>query len=191
MVILVVAALIAAIGGTMAWLTDSPVGITNTFEPAKIKIAIHENESDGFPTDKTGTTKENVHVQNESSVPIYVRVALVPTWEDAQGTAVAYPASLGDLDITWGTDGWYTDGEYYYHTSTVAAGTETKNLIVSAYVDPESAGYTAGYHMNLQVLAQAIQAEGIGKDAYDDAKKPVKLAWGFDPAEKPHNLPNS
>lgn len=191
-VILAVAALVATIGGTMAWLTASPNGLTNTFTPAKIYAEVQESFN--------GTTKSDVKVYNgytddnnnkhNSDAPVYIRVALVPTWEDAQGNAVALPASLNDLNITWGTEGWYTDGEYYYYTSVVDAGGETKNLIVSASVDAESAGCLAGYHMNLQVLAQAIQAEGVGKDSNNDDKKPVELAWGFDPADESHNLSN-
>ena len=161
-VILAVAALVATIGGTMAWLTASPNGLTNTFTPAKIYAEVQESFN--------GTTKSNVKVYNgytdennnkhNSDAPVYIRVALVPTWQDDSNTAVAIPASLSDLNITFGSDKWVLSSDgYYYYTEKVAAGGATEALITSAVVNADSAGYQAGYHMNLQVLAQNIQAE--------------------------------
>ena len=174
-VILAVAALVATIGGTMAWLTDDSSGLTNTFTPANIYAEVQEIFD--------GTTKSDVKVyngytdknkQHDSDAPVYIRVALVPTWKDAAGNVVAVPASLGDLNITWGS-GWYkhTDG-YYYYTSVVPAGGETTNLIESAKVMTEN-----GYQMDLQILAQAIQAEGVNSDEM----KAVVDAWGVDPTK--------
>ena len=187
-VILAVAALVATIGGTMAWLTDdTDGGITNTFTPAKIYAEVQESFD--------GTTKSDVKVYNgytdeknnkhNSDAPVYIRVALVPSWEDSAGNIVAVPADLDDLVIEWGT-GWHlrdADG-YYYYTQKVAAGGATNNLIESATVNHKSPGYAAGYHMNLQILAQAIQAEGVD----DNNDKAVLDAWGFDPDGKEDNL---
>ena len=161
-VILAVAALVATIGGTMAWLTASPNGLTNTFTPANVYAEVQESFD--------GTTKSNVKVYNgytdekgnkhNSDAPVYIRVALVPTWEDDSNTAVAIPASLSDLNITFGSAKWVLSSDgYYYYTEKVAAGGTTEALITSATVNEDSAGYQAGYHMNLQVLAQNIQAE--------------------------------
>ena len=164
-----------SIGLTSAFLTAKTGGLTNTFTPANIYAEVQEIFE--------GTTKSDVKVyngytdknkQHDSDAPVYIRVALVPTWKDAAGNVVAVPASLGDLNITWGS-GWYkhTDG-YYYYTSVVPAGGETTNLIESAKVMTEN-----GYQMDLQILAQAIQAEGVNSDEM----KAVVDAWGVDPTK--------
>ena len=182
-VILAVAALVATIGGSMAWLTDSQGGLTNTFTPATVSGQIVEDFSDP-------TVKKDVGVKNTSDVPVYVRVALVPTWVtprlDETGAVVkennetvydvvAHPASLSDLDIKFDSSKWVLgkDG-YYYYTEKVPAGDTTEVLIKSAIVRDNATGALAGYHMNLQVLTQAVQADGVD----GDEKPAVQNAWG-------------
>lgn len=199
MVILAVAALVATIGGSMAWLTAKSDGdLVNTFTPANIYAEVQENFD--------GTTKSNVRVFNGytdksltgdprlvgSDAPVCIRVALVPTWVtprlDETGAVVkennetvydvvAHPASLSDLDIKFDSSKWVLgkDG-YYYYTEKVPAGDTTEVLIESAIVRDNATGALAGYHMNLQVLAQAIQADGVD----GDEKPAVQNAWGAD-----------
>ena len=140
--------LFMSVGGTLAWLTAHTSAITNTFTVATPGVKIEE----GF--DKQ--TKSNVQVKNTGEVEAYIRVALVPTWEDENGNAVAEPASLDDLSITWGNSGkWLkgTDG-YWYYKEPVAPGYSTEVLLQKATVTTKN-----GYSMNLQILAEAVQAE--------------------------------
>ena len=163
-VVLAVAALVATIGGTMAWLTTHSEGLTNTFAPAKIEGEVKETFNSPF------NTKNNVYIQNTSDVPVYVRVALVPTWVNAAQEPMAEPCSLDDLDITWGdnkeTD-WFVKDGYYYYKTPVSADGETSVLIQSATVKADKT--PAGCTMNLQVLLQMIQAEPASA---------VTQAWG-------------
>lgn len=148
-------------GGTLAWLMDSSDSIKNNFIVPEVKPSIQESFVHG-------TTKSNVYVLNdvslETGIDVYIRVALVPTWETADGEHVApMPASLDDLIIDWnvandGVGEWKKIGDYYYYTAKVAPGGKTSNLIDSAMVNPNREGAKAGYRMNLQVLAEAIQA---------------------------------
>lgn len=150
--------LVMSVGGTLAWLTAHTSAITNTFTVATPGVEIEE----GF--DKQ--TKSNVQVKNTGEVEAYIRVALVPTWEDENGNAVAEPASLDDLSITWGNSGkWLkgTDG-YWYYKEPVAPGYSTEVLLEKATVTTEN-----GYHMNLQVMADSIQA---------DPTRAVTAMWG-------------
>ena len=150
--------LVMSVGGTLAWLTAHTNAITNTFTVATPGVEIEE----GF--DKQ--TKSNVQVKNTGEVEAYIRVALVPTWEDENGNAVAEPASLDDLSITWGNSGkWLkgTDG-YWYYKEPVAPGYSTEVLLEKATVTTEN-----GYHMNLQVMADSIQA---------DPTRAVTAMWG-------------
>lgn len=143
--------LCCAVGGTLAWLIDATKPLTNTFTPAQVECKVEEQFDNN--------TKTNVSVQNpadEKNVTAYIRVALVPTWEDENGNAVAEPASLDDLSITWGDSGkWLkgTDG-YWYYKESVAPGYSTEVLLQKATVTTKN-----GYSMNLQILAEAVQAE--------------------------------
>lgn len=161
LVIAAALALVTAIGGTMAWLTTHSEGLTNTFSAANLYAEVQENFN--------GTIKKDVRVYNgytvnneriNSEADVYVRVALVPTWQDANNNAVAMSASLSDLNIQFGNAKWALSSDgYYYYTEKVAAGATTEVLIKTAEVNTNSEGYKAGYQMNLQILVQTIQAE--------------------------------
>lgn len=175
LVIAAALALVTAIGGTMAWLTTHSEGLTNTFTPAKIEGKVKETFENPFDT------KSNVYIQNTSDVPVYVRVALVPTWvmeENNKFVPVAEP--VGNDDVIIDTKEWKSfvpaadsnwvqgnDG-YYYYTKPLAAkdsdGSTTPYLFNVANAVPKD-----GYHMNLQVLLQMIQAEPASA---------VTQAWG-------------
>lgn len=157
--------LIFSAGGTLAWLAASTAETVNTFSPAAMKIDILETFDN--------KTKQNVKVQNNSETAVYIRVALVPTWVDeTTHEPVAQSASLDDLTFTTQLpqSGWKKNGSYYYYTLPVPAGSETPVLFSSAVVKDGAA--PAGCTMDLQVLAQAVQA--TPKDA-------VTAAWGLDP----------
>lgn len=161
--------LIFSAGGTLAWLAASTEETVNTFSPAQMEIQVKE-EFDG-------ETKEHVKVVNNSETAVYIRVALVPTWVNADGQPVAQSASLGDLDfVNLPASNWVKNGDYYYYTQPVSAGAITPELFTSAVVKDGAA--PAGCTMELQVLAQAIQA--TPKDA-------VIAAWGLDPTTLPLN----
>lgn len=161
-------ALTVTVGGTLAWLAAHTDPVTNTFKMGEVTPKVEES----FVPD-TGTVKENVRVQNQGDVPAYIRVALVATWEDENGNVK--PASLSDLTITWGGeggnlgDGWIQIGEYYYHQAPVNGQAYTGYLIKEAEVDGTKE--PAGYHMNLQVIADSIQAA---------PSEAVTTAWGVE-----------
>lgn len=152
--------LLLSVGGTLAWLTAQTGSITNTFTLADFKIDVDEEFDNG--------TKTDVGVTNNSDVPVYIRVALIPTWLDKTTMQpVGTPASLNNLTIDWGAEGdsetadapgngWIKIGDYWYYTQPVAAGDTTANLIARATIT-----YTDGSTeiMRLEVMADAIQAE--------------------------------
>ena len=151
--------LIFSAGGTLAWLAASTEETVNTFSPAQMEIQVKE-EFDG-------KIKKNVRVENKSETAVYIRVSLVPTWVNAAGEPMAESASLADLTITGlPGNGWFAQDGFYYYKSPVPAGGITPDLLGSAVV---KATAPEGCTMDLQVLAQAIQA--TPKDA-------VEAAWG-------------
>ena len=151
--------LIFSAGGTLAWLAASTAETVNTFSPAAMKIDILETFDN--------KTKQNVKVQNNSETAVYLRVALGPTWVDeTTHEPVAQSASLDDLNFTnFPGNGWQEQGGYYYCLSPVPVDGITPELLGTAKVKAAPAGCT----MDLQVLAQAVQA--TPKDA-------VIAAWG-------------
>lgn len=160
--------LIATIGTgtTFAWLATKSDEAVNTFVPGTVTATIVEEFN--------GNTKNNVQVKNEGNIDVYIRVALVPTWEMKDGAnwvVAPIPASLSDLNMSLNLGGntWFqgNDGYYYFKNKVVPQG-YTDMLISSATVKGSSAGAQAGYNMNLQVLAEAIQA----------TQKAVDDAWG-------------
>lgn len=180
LVIAAALALVTAIGGTMAWLTTHSEGLTNTFTPATISGEVKETFNSPFDT------KSNVYIQNTSDVPVYVRVALVPTWvmqENDKYVPVAEPVE--DADVTIDNENWKNfvpknsdwikgrDGYYYYTKPLAANGVKDSNDraldTTDNLFDKAIARQKDGYHMNLQVLLQMIQAEPA--DAVKDAWK--------------------
>lgn len=158
-----------AVGGTLAWLSAYTQPVKNTFVMGDVPPQVTESFNQ--------EVKENVKVANNGNIPAYIRVALVFTWQDDSENVVGEPASLDDLIIDWGTEGgsetaeapgngWIKIGDYYYYTQPVAAGATTPNLIDSATVETEN-----GYRMNLQVIADSIQANPTSV---------VKEQWGVD-----------
>lgn len=153
--------MIAAIaaGGTLAWLFVLSDTAENTFVPGKATGTIVE-EFDG-------STKKNVQVKNTGNVDVYIRVALVPTWEDADGNILAESATVADsLAFTLNTAGWFAKDGYYYHKARV--GPDALTSILAASITPKNA--PEGAKMNLQVLSEVIQA---------DPSQAVLEAWGI------------
>lgn len=160
----VVAALALAtavtVGGTLAWLSTHTNAVTNTFTMGDVKPQVSETFENNV--------KSNVCVGNEGNVAAYIRVALVPTWEDDSNNVKA--ARLSDLDITWGGgganaeapgNGWIKIGEYYYYQSPVPGkvdGTVSYTLPLIQQATVQADDEPAGYHMNLQIIADSIQA---------------------------------
>ena len=150
------------VGGTLAWLATKTEPVVNTFTPAHVTCEVQEG-------DFNHTEKKNVYVLNTSDTEAYIRVALVPTWVNEQGNVVAEPASLGDLNITYNSSGWIKgeDG-YWYCTAPINAGDRTPTLIERATVKTAN-----DYRMDLQILAEAIQAKGTD----GNGTPAVELAW--------------
>jgi len=148
------------VGGVVAFLADKDEPVVNTFTPQQTSIDVGEE----FDCE----TKKNVTVANTCQIPVFVRVKLVPTWENDKGETVGVAASLADLNITLNTTDWTKIGDYYYYNKPVAVGASTTALVTQATVVTQN-----DYIMNLQVLAECIQAEGEKPNGV----KPVQEAW--------------
>ena len=154
MLMLATAALLLtlAVGSTLAYLLDTTPTVSNTFTPAKVTCKVNEpGWTDG------GSTKTNVSITNTGTVYAYIRAAVVGNWYNAAGNIIApHTVDLGTLDgWTKGSDG------YYYHTAPVAPGENTSKLI-SSYTPVRPEGVPTDAHFEMNIISQAIQAEGMG-----------------------------
>lgn len=133
-----------AVGTTFALLKASTAPVENTFTAAKSGTDIVE--------ELDGNQKKSIVVKNTGTAVSYVRVKLVMNWVDENGSVSATP-----VDITPSiTDNWFEQGGIYYYKMPVAAKGETTNLLAASIVQPENA--PAGYHLEVTVLAESIQA---------------------------------
>ena len=140
--------LTAAVGGVYAYITAQTPPLENQFDPVEVTCAVEESFD--------GQTKQDVAIRNTGDIAAYIRAAVVVTWADDDGNVWAQaPVEGTDYDVAWGSGDWAigSDG-FWYHRRAVAAGDTTADLIrtVSAVSAPK------GYHLQVQVLATAIQA---------------------------------
>lgn len=163
-----------------AYLKTSTPAVTNSFA-ADVDPVLSITEA----FDKK--TKSNVAVQvekaGETTYTVYVRAAIVVTWKDASGNVLAtkpvagvdYTIYLNIEDGEGEPEPWFlhTDG-YYYCKSPVKSGNATPVLIKTCA--PVEGKTPTGYALNVEIIAQAIQAKG---NTDDPSELPaVTDAWG-------------
>lgn len=138
--------LVFAVGGTAAYLADNTADVTNTFVPTQVSCEIDETLS--------GNTKTSIRVQNTSPISVYIRVALIPYWQDADGHVAGIPSwPLPSFTLN---DGWFRGNDgYYYYQNPVSAGEYTPSLTNHLALPAQE-----GVKAVLTVAAEAIQAEG-------------------------------
>lgn len=158
------------VGTTVAYLIDTADQITNTFTPAEVSCVVNESFENNV---KTNVTVENPNGTN--NIPVYIRAAIVVTWKDrkegniygampVEGEDHDYKITLnlgnGPTQWTKGTDG------FYYYNSIVPVGGSTAALIAEC---TPVAKAPIGYGLNVEIVASAIQADGMGATTAQDA----------------------
>lgn len=161
-------------GGVAAYLSYSTPVISNTF------VA----DTDIYPTigeSMTNNVKSNVavSVSDQEDHAVYVRAAIVVTWrrenepEDQEILLAQAPQPGTDytLSLNLTDTGWFEEGGFYYYRPMVNPGASTAELITACTPNVTKEGYV----LNVEVMAQTIQALGT-----TDAKgtPAVTDAWG-------------
>ena len=166
---LVLAVLIPSV---FAYMIHKSQTVENAFIPGKVDCVINEYFENNI--------KSEIKVENTGNVKAYIRVRLVFNWVDSAGTVVA--RSFGTMDpVSWDTTKWIRDeaNDTYYYIYPVEVGAETANLLTSKWtMDAVSEvevtnGLTYYYYPVMEVLAEAIQADGE-----IDGTPAVTNAWG-------------
>lgn len=154
--LLVCAALLLTItvSGTVAYLVDKTNALVNTFTPTHVTTHVTD--------EMAGNTKKNVNVHNTSNIPVYMRVAVVANWVK-DGKIVQAWNSYDALPIEstkWTGSG---NGVYYYN------GTVPANTTVTLFNSYTATGGPEGAHLEMDIIAQVIQAEGMDVTSAQDA----------------------
>ena len=174
----------AVIGTTMAYLVSDTPTVTNTFTPATVDSEVVETLDTNV--------KKDVQIQNTGDIKAYIRAKVVVTWQDTAGNVYGKkPETIldclhdkcnCDYTITYNLDdqpenddlgstaGKWTFEEndgFYYWSSEVPATKFTGILIKSC--SPVANKAPAGYNLHVEILAEAIQADGMGVSSAKDA----------------------
>ena len=149
---MVVALLTVSVGGTLAYLVTSTQAVTNVFTPGEVNVGIDE--------ERDGNTKKDVKVTNSSdSIKAYIRAMIVVTWQDASGNVYPKAPQVNtDYTININTGDWTLENGFYYYKEAVNPGGATTNLINTC--SPVVANIPDGYSLHVEIIAQAIQADG-------------------------------
>lgn len=139
-----------AVGTTVALLKANTDPVTNTFTAAKSDIKINENVENG--------KKSSIQVENIGTATSYVRVKLVMNWVSDDKTNQTISSEPVNIHVEYDTDKWFEQGGIYYYKTPVAPGNTTDNLLQKDKPITEPTDKPEGYHLEVTVLAESIQA---------------------------------
>ena len=161
-----------AVGTTVALLKANTAPVTNTFTAAKSEITIKEDVKNG--------KKSSIQVENKGTATSYVRVKLVMNWVSDDGKTIS--GEPVNINVKYDTNNWFEkDGIYYYKTPVAPVGEKpnnvTSNLLqANSPITEPTEGKPEGYHLEVTVLAESIQA--APDTAVKDAWKVVEVNSG-------------
>ena len=133
------------------------------------------------PTVRGGTSDVYIEV-GDTDYPVYVRAAIVITWQNEYGIVYFLKPAATDYSLSLKSEtGWTqgTDGYYYYKTP-VKSGGQTA-ILIDRFTQTGAAP-AEGYALNIEVIAQTVQAVGYTDgDGVNPATEieAYKDAWGL------------
>ena len=167
----------------IAYIVKDSGEVKNEFTPAVSKDpTVEEDFNDG-------KEKKNVKINvGETGYPVYVRAAIIITWQDKDGIVYfSEPEEDDDYTIALNKTDWKYEGGYYYYVAgdklqEVQSNGTTEVLIKSC--EQKKVAPADGYTLSVEIIAQTVQSigttDGNGNDsateipAYKDA---WKLSW--------------
>ncbi len=170
-----VALLILIAGGsTLAYLSSKAETVENTFSPVRVSCAVVENSTEYTSSTVSVSTKSNVTVKNTGNTPAFIRATILVTWKSEDGRVYATkpePGAGKDYILQLNTSDWIEEDGFYYYKSNIPAGGATSALITYAsQLTPGPMGAdNTQYKLSIEILAEAIQAEGMCVSKAQDA----------------------
>lgn len=152
-----------AVGTTFALLKANTAPVTNTFKAAESGTHVDVEDS--------GNEKTGIFVKNEGTATSYVRVKLVMNWVSDDGKTIS--GEPVNIDVKYDTTKWFEQGGIYYYRTPVGPNMTTDNLLQKDKHITEPTGKPDGYHLEVTVLAESIQA--APSKAVEGAWKAVKV----------------
>ena len=140
-----VALFVFAAGGTLAYLAVSTSSVENQFVPVEVKCSVGDDYK----------------VTNTGDIDAYVRAAVVVNWTDADGNIVHTAPAGGSYSLSCNS-AWNESGGFYYYGKVVTPTGDTKTTTPIVTI---SSTIPTGYKLRVDVIAEAIQAEGIGAES--------------------------
>lgn len=176
-VLMVIALLGMVTGGVVAYLSYSTPVVSNTFQAdTDFNPIIEETMENNVKSEVA------VSVSAEEDYAVYVRAAIVATWRRGSTEPEGQEILLAQAPVA-GTDyaislnltetGWFEENGFYYYRSMVNPGEQTDDLINSCAPLVTKDGYV----LNVEVMAQTIQALGTTDSGEIPA---VTNAWGIE-----------
>lgn len=148
------------VSGTVAFLADGSGSVVNTFQPTQVSVTVTDEI---VKNDDGSTSKKNVVITNTSNIKAYIRAEVIANWCNDKGQVVL---PLTDFSLTLG-EGWSMSDGYYYYKDPVEAGKPVPKALFESYKAP-AAPY-AGLHLEMDIIVQAIQAEGMNVNSAQEA----------------------
>lgn len=151
-----------AAGGTLAYIVAKTDNVDNQFEPSYVTCQVNAYGDGTFDVTNTG------------DVNAYIRAAIVVNWMDEQGHVRGIAPAAGDFTLNVNAAAWRqdTNTKYYYYQAPVIPDGTTETLVTS-FAIAENVTAPNGYSLSVEVVAEAIQADGDTDDgavpAYQDA----------------------
>ena len=160
--LIILLAILIATGDTKAWFTHRNV-YTGQFTLGTIDIEINEALTPLINLTSKKEIQRGV-LKRGSDSEIYVRVALIPQWDDS-----SLPIDNVDLILADNEDWAYKDG-WYYHKEILKDGRKLSSLLEEIQFKEQIGPDYQGKTLRLKIIAEAVQA---AHDAYKDV-------WGID-----------
>ena len=167
LILILVAVVSLTTGVVVAYLSATTDAVSNTFVPDEPTKPSVEETFDG-------KTKENVSVNvGKPGYAVFVRAAVVVTWQDASGNVYGEaPVEGVDYTISYNDKDWFFQGGFWYCTDPVNAG---NSPVLITTCTPKDGQAPAGYSLNVEIMTQTIQALGTT----DIGNTPAATnAWG-------------
>lgn len=141
-----------AVGTTFALLKANTDPVQNTFTAATSRTEIEENTDNG--------KKSSIIVKNTGTATSYVRVKLVMNWVSDDGKTIS--GEPVNIDVNYDKTSWFEQGGIYYYKTLVgprdSGNNMTANLLKAGSPITEPTDKPEGYHLEVTVLAESIQA---------------------------------
>lgn len=140
--------LVAAVGGSYAYLHTVTLPVANTIVLGDVQGKVEESIENG--------EKTNVSIRNTGSLAAYIRVKTLASYRQGDAVLAKIPRPGTDYTIQYTTDPDWVQGadSYWYYRKPVAPGGTTSVLVVRCV----PINLAAGQAFQLDILTSLLQA---------------------------------